>query len=75
MKYRRYSADLVQGGMEIPFTLTFKINQHESEKTHKLINSTMKASKGKSVGNGKINTPVVEVKEEQKEPPNLSSES
>ena len=32
---RRYSADLAQGGMEIPCTLTFKItNKHESEKAH-----------------------------------------
>ena len=30
---RRYSADLAQGGMEIPCTLTFKItDKHESEK-------------------------------------------
>ena len=39
---RRCSADLVQGGMEIPCPLNFKItDKHESEKTHKLINSTM----------------------------------
>ena len=70
---RRYSADLAQGGMEIPCTLTFKItDKHESEKTHKLINSTMNMVEGKSLGNN-TGTQVVEVKEEQKESPRKCS--
>ena len=73
---RRYSADLAQGGMEIPCTLTFKIaDKHESEKAHKLINSTMKTMKtveGKSLGHDNTCTPVLEVKEEQKESPQHS---
>ena len=64
---RRYSADLAQGGMEILCTLAFKImDKHESEKTHKLINSTMNMVEGKSLRNN-TGTQVVEVKKEQKE--------
>ena len=69
---RRYSADLEQGGMEIPCTLTFKTtDKHENEKAHKLINSTMKMVEEKSLGNNE-GTPVLEVqapevKEEQNE--------
>ena len=65
---RRYSADLAQGGMEIPCTLTFKItDKHESEKAHKLINSTLKTVEG-NLGNDNIITSArLEVKEEQKE--------
>ena len=66
---RRCSADSAQGGMEILCTLTFKItDKHESEKIHKLINSTMNMVEGKSLGNN-TGTQVVEVKEEQKESP------
>ena len=54
--------------MEIPCTLTFKItDKHESEKAHKLINSTLKTVEG-NLGNDNIVTlAVFEVKEEQKE--------
>ena len=47
---RRYSADLEQGGMEIPCTLTFKTtDKHKIEKAHKLINSTMKTLKRRAL--------------------------
>ena len=71
---RRYSGDLAQGGMEAPCTLTFKTtDKHESEKAHKLINSTMKMVEEKSLGNN-VGTPVLElqallVKEERNQSP------
>ena len=64
---------MAQGGMEIPCTLTFKItDKRESEKTHKLINSTMNMVERKSLGNN-TGTQVVEVKEEQNESPQKCS--
>ena len=59
---RRYLADLVQGGTEIPCTLTFKTtDKHKSKKAHKLINSTMKTVEEKSLGSNE-GAPVLELK-------------
>ena len=77
---RRYSADLPQGGMEIPCNLTFKCSSHkECDKAVKLLNMTLFKNKDDSdkadhdsVGGLSIITPSVTIQNDLEVPPEHS---
>lgn len=75
---RRYSADLPQGGMEIPCVLTFKSSSHkECDKAVKLLNMTLYKNKDDSdkAGHDGVSdiTPSVTIQSDPEAPPELQS--